>query len=187
MPKPQPDLSPAPALTSAAVPPKSASPSTTAAAVAVASKPQLNSPPTPTAATMAPVKPSSSPPTSTPSAAVPSKPKPSSLTNAAAASTVPSPVTAVGAEFDSREKKPLTSSKRWAVQVQATTQEAAAQTVAKQLQEQGLSPVISKVERQGEVWYRVRVGKFANAEEAEAVVSRFRREGKFTQAYPVLE
>jgi len=96
-------------------------------------------------------------------------------------------VKAVGSEFDSREKKPLAPSNRWAVQVQATTQEVAAQNVAKQLREQGLFPVVSKVERQGEVWYRVRVGKFANEGEAEAVVSRFRREGKFTQAYPVLE
>ncbi len=96
-------------------------------------------------------------------------------------------MTSVGSEFDSKEKKPTVPSKRWAVQVQATTQEMAAQSVAKQLREQGLSPVVSKVERQGEVWYRVRVGKFANEEEAAATVSRFRREGKFTQAYPVLE
>jgi cell division protein FtsN len=98
----------------------------------------------------------------------------------------PSSVLPAGAEFDAREKKPA-SSKRWAVQIQATTQETAAQNVAKQLREQGLSPVISRVERQGEVWYRVRIGKFTNAEEAESLVSRFRREGKFTQAYPVLE
>ncbi|HEV8718381.1 MAG TPA: SPOR domain-containing protein [Candidatus Binatia bacterium] len=93
----------------------------------------------------------------------------------------------MGSEFDSREKKSPASSNRWTVQVQATTQEMAAQNIAKQLREQGLSPVVSKVERQGEVWYRVRIGRFANEEEAQAVVSRFRREGKFTQAYPVLE
>ena len=86
-----------------------------------------------------------------------------------------------------KEKKVQVPSGRWVVQVQATTQEEAAQNLAKQLREQGLAPVVSKVERQGEVWYRVRVGKFANEDEARAVVSRFRREGKFSQAYPVLE
>ncbi len=127
----------------------------------VVPKPQPASPPTPVASTSGPASPSSLPPTSA--------------------------VTSVGSEFDAKEKKPTAPSKHWAVQVQATTQEAAAQSVAKQLREQGLSPVISRVERQGEAWYRVRVGKFANEEEAEAIVSRFRREGKFTQAYPVLE
>jgi cell division protein FtsN len=86
-----------------------------------------------------------------------------------------------------KEKKMQTPSGRWVVQVQATTQEEAAQNLARQLREQGLAPAVSKVERQGEVWYRVRVGKFANEDEARAVVARFRREGKFSQAYPVLE
>jgi cell division protein FtsN len=147
----------------------------------VVPKPQPASPPTPVVSTSGPAPPSSLPPTSAATAAVAPKPKLSSPATPA------TPVTSVGSEFDAKEKKPTAPSKRWAVQVQATTQEAAAQSVAKQLREQGLSPVISRVERQGEAWYRVRVGKFANEEEAEAIVSRFRREGKFTQAYPVLE
>jgi septal ring-binding cell division protein DamX len=94
---------------------------------------------------------------------------------------------AVGPGSVAKEKKSVSSSGHWAVQVQATTQEEAAQNTAKLLRDQGLTPVVSRIERQGEVWYRVRVGKFANEEEAKAVVSRFRREGKFSQAYPVLE
>ena len=147
----------------------------------VVPKPQQASPPTPVASISGPAAPSSLPPISAATATVAPKPKLSSPATPA------SPVTSVGSEFDTKEKKPTALSKRWAVQVQATTQEAAAQNVAKQLREQGLSPVISRVERQGEVWYRVRVGKFANEGEAEAIVFRFRREGKFTQAYPVLE
>jgi len=181
VPKPQSELASASTGASTVVPPRSASPSTTTAAVATMSKSRPSSSPTSTTAVTVPAKPAS--PTSTASAAVPPKPKPSP-TNAPAVS--PSSVLPAGAEFDAREKKPA-SSKRWAVQIQATTQETAAQNVAKQLREQGLSPVISRVERQGEVWYRVRIGKFTNAEEAESLVSRFRREGKFTQAYPVLE
>ncbi len=183
---PQPAL-PSNPIASAAVPAKSSSPSPVSSgssAVAV-SKPQPASPPNPVASVSVPAKPPpSSPPTSTTSAVIPLKPKPASQANTV---TPAPPVTAVGAEFDSKEKTLVAPSKRWAVQVQATTQETAAQSVAKQLREQGLSPVVSKVERQGEVWYRVRVGKFTSEEEAEATVSRFRHEGKFTQAYPVLE
>jgi septal ring-binding cell division protein DamX len=138
-------------------------------------------------------------------------PKPASSLSSAPAASVAAPMTPaavakpsqslpVGSEFSPppspsspdqslvmKEKKAPLPTGRWAVQIQATTQEEAAQNTAKLLREQGLSPVVSRIERQGEVWYRVRVGKFANEEEARAVVSRFRREGKFSQAYPVLE
>ncbi len=183
---PQPAL-PSNPIASAAVPAKSSSlsPVSSGSSAVAVSKPQPASPPNPVASVSVPAKPPpSSPPTSTTSAAIPLKPKPASQANTA---TPAPPVTAVGSEFDSKEKTLVAPSKRWAVQVQATTQETAAQSVAKQLREQGLSPVVSKVERQGEVWYRVRVGKFTSEEEAEATVSRFRHEGKFTQAYPVLE
>ena len=180
VPKPRPD---SPSTSAAAsVAPKPPSSSSTAA-IAPVPKPRPDSPSTPAVSASVAPKPSL-PPAPAATAVISPKPKPSSLASSA---TLASPVKAVGSEFDSREKKPLAPSNRWAVQVQATTQEVAAQNVAKQLREQGLFPVVSKVERQGEVWYRVRVGKFANEGEAEAVVSRFRREGKFTQAYPVLE
>jgi len=84
-------------------------------------------------------------------------------------------------------QKPAGRAKRWKVQVEATTQETAAQDIAKTLREQGYNPSISKVVKQGEVWYRVRVGKFTSQEEANMAIARFRREGKFSQAYPVSE
>jgi septal ring-binding cell division protein DamX len=81
-------------------------------------------------------------------------------------------------------KQTQPTSGRWSVQVNATRDEAAAQQLARQLRSQGYAPIVSKIERDGEVWYRVRVGSFTNAAEARAAVERFRREGKFHQAYP---
>ncbi len=82
-------------------------------------------------------------------------------------------------------KKSVTKSKGWSVQVQATTQQAAAEQTAKRLQRKGYTPSISKIVRQGKVLYRVRVGPFARESDAKAVVFRFRRERTFAQAYPV--
>jgi cell division septation protein DedD len=82
-------------------------------------------------------------------------------------------------------KKLQTTAGRWSVQIHATRDEGAAQQLARQLRTQGYAPAISKVVRDGEVWYRVRVGSFTNADEARASVGRLRKEGKFSQAYPV--
>lgn len=82
-------------------------------------------------------------------------------------------------------KKMPTTGGGWSVQVHATRDENSARRVARGLRSQGYAPVISKVVRDGQVWYRVRVGSFRTADEARASVKRFRREGKFSQAYPV--
>jgi hypothetical protein len=55
------------------------------------------------------------------------------------------------------------------------------------LRAQGYAPSVSKVQKEGEMLYRIRVGKFATQEEAVAAIGRFRRDGKFSQAYPVSE
>ena len=85
----------------------------------------------------------------------------------------------------SPSEKPRTTRGSWSVQVHATRDENSARRVAGRLRSQGYVPVISKIVREGEVWYRVRVGSFRTADEARASVERFRREGKFPQAYPV--
>lgn len=82
-------------------------------------------------------------------------------------------------------KKFQSTGGRWSVQVHATRDEGAAQQLVKQLRRQGYAPAISKVVRDGEVWYRVRVGAFANADEARASVGTLRNNKKFSQAYPV--
>lgn len=74
---------------------------------------------------------------------------------------------------------------KWSVQVHATRDQESARRLANQLRSQGYAPVVSKIVRDREVWYRVRIGSFASADEARASVERFRREGKFSQAYPV--
>lgn len=82
-------------------------------------------------------------------------------------------------------KKSVAKSKGWSVQVLATAQQAAAEQTAKQLRRKGYTSSISKIIRQGKVLYRVRVGPFGRESDAKAVVSRFRRETTFAQAYPV--
>ena len=82
-------------------------------------------------------------------------------------------------------RKPQSTGGGWSVQLHATRDENSARQVAGRLRSQGYAPVVSKIVRDGDVWYRVRVGSFRTAEEARASVERFRREGKFSQAYPV--
>lgn len=82
-------------------------------------------------------------------------------------------------------KQPGATPGRWSVQVQAMRDEEGARRLVKALQSEGFSPTISKVVRDGEIWYRVRVGSFMSPDEARASVEQLRRTGKFSQAYPV--
>jgi cell division septation protein DedD len=84
-------------------------------------------------------------------------------------------------------QKMTSGAKKWKVQVEATSREEVAQEIARSLRAQGYAPSVSKVQKEGEVLYRIRVGKFATQEEAVAAIGRFRRDGKFSQAYPVSE
>ena len=74
---------------------------------------------------------------------------------------------------------------RWSVQVQATSKEQAALQSAQQLRKLGYTPMLSKIHRQGQVLYRVRVGPFITEGDARAAIARFRREKTFAQAYLV--
>ena len=82
-------------------------------------------------------------------------------------------------------KKPDARPTQWKVQVQATTQEKAAQQSAKRLRRLGYTPMLSKIHRQGQVLYRVRVGPFSTESDAKAAIARFRRDQAFSQAYLV--
>jgi cell division protein FtsN len=75
----------------------------------------------------------------------------------------------------------------WRVQVGATTYQETAQDMARELRELGYDPMVSKVQMNGETLYRVRIGKFGKQGEAVSTVGRFRREGRFSQAYLVSE
>ncbi|MSQ47432.1 MAG: SPOR domain-containing protein [Deltaproteobacteria bacterium] len=93
----------------------------------------------------------------------------------------PKPLAAVPAQ------KPTSGAKKWKVQVEATSREETAREIAQSLRAQGYAPTVSKVQKEGAVLYRVRVGKFSTREEAVAAIGRFRRDGKFSQVYPVSE
>jgi hypothetical protein len=90
-------------------------------------------------------------------------------------------------ETSSPAQKAAKRAKGWRVQVEATSREETAQEIARALRAQGYDSSVSKVTKQGEVLYRVRVGRFTTQDEAVAAIARFRREGKFSQAYPVSE
>jgi cell division protein FtsN len=77
--------------------------------------------------------------------------------------------------------------KYWRVQVEATTDEEAARGLAKALREQGHATSVSRIVKDGQAWYRVRVGKYEAQEDAVAAIARFRRDGHFSQAYLVQE
>jgi cell division protein FtsN len=85
------------------------------------------------------------------------------------------------------KKAAATASSPWRVQVGATTYQETAQDMARELRELGYRPSVSKVQVNGETLYRVRIGSFGKQGEAAAAVGRFRREGRFSQAYPVSE
>lgn len=76
---------------------------------------------------------------------------------------------------------------RWSVQVETTPNKAVASTVVQRLRAEGYEAYTVKVERQGEAWYRVRVGRFASLAEASSTAARLRREGKAMQAFVVSE
>jgi cell division septation protein DedD len=84
-------------------------------------------------------------------------------------------------------QKGTSGAKKWKVQVEATSREEVAQEVAQALRAQGYAPSVSRITKEGQVLYRVRVGRFATQEEAIAAMARFRNDGRFPQAYPVSE
>ena len=114
----------------------------------------------------------------------PKSPKPA-LVRAVTSSTPARSVSSPPPPVPKPVKKSAPKSKGWSVQVQATTQQAVAEQTAKRLKRKGYASSISKIVRQGQILYRVRVGSFVRESDAKAVVSRFRRERTFSQAYPV--
>lgn len=86
-----------------------------------------------------------------------------------------------------REKPVASSAGRWSIQVQETRQQETVQQTVRLLRAQGYVPTVIKAMKSGEVWYRVRVGKFRRQEEAVSAIADIRRGGRFNQAYMVSE
>jgi cell division septation protein DedD len=65
----------------------------------------------------------------------------------------------------------------WTVQVNATTSEAQAKELARTLKAKGYDAYTLQVPLRGQVWFRVRVGKFSRKDEAKAMEERLKRDG----------
>lgn len=95
----------------------------------------------------------------------------------------PAPVAAAAATPAKRPKpQPTTPGDEWAdagwtVQVNATTSEAQAQELTRTLRAKGYDAYTIQVPMRGQVWYRVRVGRFAGKEQAKAMEERLKRDG----------
>lgn len=72
----------------------------------------------------------------------------------------------------------------WSIQVHVTKSRRTAYQLAAELRKQGHTASVNTLTKNGEALYRLRVGTFTQ-EEAQRVAVRFRREGKFAQAYLV--
>ena len=84
------------------------------------------------------------------------------------------------------KKEQTQSAGRWSIQVHVTKRRSSAQQLAAELRKQGHVTSVNTLTKNGEVLYRLRVGTFSQ-EDAQRVAARFRRDGKFTQAYLVSE
>ena len=96
----------------------------------------------------------------------------------------PQPVVSKSAVKPEIQKAQGTGSGSWSIQVHVTKKRRTAQYMAAELRRQGHAAAVNTITRHGEVWYRIRVGTFTQ-KEAQLLASRFRREGKFTQAFLV--
>lgn len=96
----------------------------------------------------------------------------------------PQPVVSKSTAKPEIQKAQGPGSGSWSIQVHVTKKRHTAQYMAAELRRQGHTAAVNTITRHGEVWYRIRVGTFTQTE-AQLVASRFRREGKFTQAFLV--
>lgn len=74
----------------------------------------------------------------------------------------------------------------WNIQVLATRSERTAREAAATLRRQGYTPSIRRAVTNGEVLYRLRVGRF-DRQEAQRVAARLKRHDRFDQAFLVSE
>ena len=71
----------------------------------------------------------------------------------------------------------------WTVQVNATTSVQQATELARKLREKGYQAYTVQAPIRGQTWYRVRVGRFANREQAKELESRLRSSEHLENAY----
>jgi cell division septation protein DedD len=82
-----------------------------------------------------------------------------------------------------RQEKPAAGP--WSVQVNAFPHERDAQNLAKKLSEKGYDAYVLPVDVKGRTWYRVRVGRFADRDEARRLQETIKSKEKLTKAIVV--
>jgi cell division septation protein DedD len=79
----------------------------------------------------------------------------------------------------------LAQAGRWSVQVNATRDAPTAKRLVDYLRARGFDAYEVRVDVRGEIWYRVRVGRYPTMQEATAMVVRLRNEEQSSRAFLV--
>jgi cell division protein FtsN len=113
-------------------------------------------------------------------AAAPAPPPPAP----AAVATAPAPTGAAGAQPPAEAAPPASPAEAppppstptggWSVQANPTRDLHEAQSLSKVLRGRGYDAVVVRVRRDGDTWYRVRVGRYATSEQATQMMQRLR-------------
>jgi cell division protein FtsN len=149
---------PVPAAAAAPPPPR---PEAVASAAPVRTPPPRAEPP--------PAVPAARPPAAVPPPAAPGAPPPGAPARVATATPVPT--------VDDTDAPPPGKG-GWSVQASPTQDRGEAEGLAQQLKNKGYETRIVRVLRNGETWYRVQVGRFATAQQANETMRKLReREG----------
>lgn len=75
----------------------------------------------------------------------------------------------------------------WSVQVNATKDARTARTIVQDLQRRGFTAYAVDVQLRGELWYRVRVGRFVTMKEATDAIGKLRDTGRYERSFLVEE
>lgn len=141
---------------------------------------QLQTPVVPTAEPSA--EPTASPPElSTPTRAVPTRPVPTATR--AVAPKPPTPPRAASPRAAPTAAGEARQGQLWTVQVGATMDSSEALETTLRLRAQGFAAYTVQAPLRGQTWYRIRVGRFANRDEARDVEAKLRQTGEFKGAY----
>ncbi len=137
--------------------------------------------PSPTAIPVRPSPvPSAAPPMPTAEAVVPrSTPSPDPVRVVSIPTASPRKARGSGLIGDARGK--------WSVQVNATKDAYTARKIVQDLRRRGYNAYAVDVQLRGEVWYRVRVGRFPTMQDATSMVVRLKNTERYTRAFLVEE
>jgi cell division septation protein DedD len=151
-------------------------------------------PPEPVAPTPAPESTTLPPPAAAPSPTVPAappgqvaaapQPPPAAATPAVAH---PTPPPAAVRPAAPPAPSPRATTGPWTVEANPTRSQYEAQALADQLRRRGYDVALTHVVRDGETWYRIRVGRYATSEQASQVMRRLREQEGVTHAFVASE